>query len=173
MVIALLALFATILVTGSARMLDMQPVTSEEVFWKAVQEARKRALKAEHEMRLQFDDRKKQFAIYDGMAPGLAETNNSLSIEEVTPVATFPLVRGAENLNIDFLGASVGHRIIVAGTVVESQTVPFVTFYSDGTCSPFRVQFRRSSGADGASVLAVDPWTCAPMLKLSDDANRL
>ena len=46
-----------------------KPVSTQEVFWKAVQEARKAALKAEHEMRLTFDKEKAQFVLLDGLAP--------------------------------------------------------------------------------------------------------
>jgi general secretion pathway protein H len=40
--------------------------------------------------------------------------------------------------------------------------MPFVTLYSDGTCTPFRVQFH-SNGA--ARIIAIDPWTCAEVLE--------
>jgi general secretion pathway protein H len=36
-----------------------------------------------------------------------------------------------------------------------------VIFYPDGTCSPFRIQFRSTSDAH---VLSIDPWTCAQTL---------
>jgi hypothetical protein len=49
--------------------------------------------------------------------------------------------------------------------LMESQAIPSVTFFSDGTCTPFRVQFVRGTGT---SVLSIDPWTCAPVLKPND-----
>ena len=49
----------------------------------------------------------------------------------------------------------------IAGELVETRTQPFVTFYGDGTCSPFRVQLRSPAQT---RVLEIDPWTCAPML---------
>ena len=69
-------------------------------------------------------------------------------------------------LTVDFLTMQKGaSSILIGGVLVETQTVPFVTFYSDGTCSAFRAQFMRN----GAShVLSVDPWTCAPMLTPPD-----
>ena len=42
---------------------------------------------------------------------------------------------------------------------------PQVIFYPDGTCTPFRVQFRMP---DRASVLTIDPWTCAEVLPPKD-----
>ena len=35
-------------------------------------------------------------------------------------------------------------------------------FYPDGTCTAFRVQFRVGANA---WQLAIDPWTCAPVLE--------
>jgi hypothetical protein len=43
--------------------------------------------------------------------------------------------------------------------------MPSVTFYDDGTCTPFRVQLRTNAGAH---MLTIDPWTCAPVLTKSD-----
>jgi general secretion pathway protein H len=40
-----------------------------------------------------------------------------------------------------------------------------VTFYNDGTCTPFRAQVRTYAGAH---MLSVDPWTCAPVLTKTD-----
>jgi general secretion pathway protein H len=35
------------------------------------------------------------------------------------------------------------------------------TFYTDGTCTAFRAQIRTKGDAH---LLAIDPWTCAPMI---------
>ncbi|HUR58122.1 MAG TPA: type II secretion system protein, partial [Opitutaceae bacterium] len=67
--IGLIALLAGVLVAGAAHLLSDKPVTADEVFWKAVQEARKAALKSEKEVRLRFDTPKKQFVLVDGFAP--------------------------------------------------------------------------------------------------------
>ena len=48
------------------------------------------------------------------------------------------------------------------GSVVETEPLPGgVTFYSDGTCTGFRLQIRLNGGA---SIIAIDPWTCAPVI---------
>ena len=148
--LAIIALLATVLIGGSAQLLNDKPVSADEVFWKCVQEARKAALKTERDTRLTFDAKEKKFVISDGGA-----------------AKDFPIpARSAAELTVDFLTMQKGaSSILIGGVLIETQTVPFVTFYSDGTCSAFRAQFMRN----GAShVLSVDPWTCAPMLTPPD-----
>ena len=71
------------------------------------------------------------------------------------------------DVSVQFLQARKGGSLIlIAGQVVETQEMPRVKFYPDGTCSAFRVQFR--TGAT-AWQLAIDPWTCAPVLEKTED----
>ena len=100
-------------------------------------------LAGEHDLRLSYDPKQKAFSLDDGAKP-----------------QAFALPPGRE-FTVDLLapagpGSSV---VLIGGQVVDTQTVPFVTFYADGTCSPFRVQFRAAGSA--AQVVAIDPWTCA------------
>ncbi len=142
--IALMGLLAAVLVTGSVNLLSDKPATPEAVFWQAVQQSRTAALTAEREVRLSFDPKQQAFVLDDGAAP--------LAL----PV---PVVR---ELTVDFLSAQPGQSsVLIGGELVDTKTVPAVTFYPDGTCSPFRAQFR-AGGA--AKVLSIDPWTCAQVL---------
>ncbi len=151
--IAVIALIGSVLIGGSAQLLETKPTSADDIFWKAVQEARKTALKSGNEVRLTFvDDRDagKSFAVNDG-----------------TATKQFPLPAAtAGDLAVTFLVAQKGgSAVLVGGMMVETQTIPFVTFYSDGTCTAFRAQFQRSSGLH---TLAIDPWTCAPVLTPPD-----
>lgn len=160
--LALLSLLAGILVTGSARLLTEQPISPQDVFWKAVQEARKTALKLEHEVRLKFDKERKQFVIVDGIAPAALAPDGFTKQE--TPLKTLPVPLAADSdLSVDFLPASGKGRntILIGGVLIESQPVAYVTFYSDGSCTAFRAQFMRNGAA---STLNIDPWTCAEVL---------
>ncbi|MEO5961508.1 MAG: hypothetical protein ABIZ49_08460, partial [Opitutaceae bacterium] len=59
---------------------------------------------------------------------------------------------------------------VLAGVVVETQRSKFnVTFYPDGTCTPFRLQIAR---ANGVEIIAIDPWTCAPILNTDPSAAK-
>lgn len=165
--IAIIALLSTVLIGGSSRLLNDQPVTPHEVFWKAVREARKTALQTEHEIRLKFDKERKQFLLIDGLAPTTLASDGFT--REERPLKQFPIPpASAGDLAVDFLGPTTkggGNVILVGGVLIESKTIPFVTFYSDGTCTAFRAQLVRNGGT---SMLNIDPWTCAPVLTPSD-----
>lgn len=145
LVIALIGLLAGLLVGTSSGMLADKPDTPEGVFWEAVAEARKEALLNQREVRLRYDDEKR--TLFAASAAG---------------ERAFPLPPGA--VRLDFLvpvSTSLG-RILVGGVLVETQRIPHVTFFDDGTCTPFRLQVR--NGAD-ARVVSIDPWTCAQVLE--------
>lgn len=146
--LALMGMLAAVLVTGSANLLTDKPATPEAVFWKAVQQSRTAALTAEREVRLSYDPKTQAFVLDDGA------TAQSLAV---------PPTR---QLTVDFLSTSAEQSsVLIGGELVNTQTIPAVTFYPDGTCSPFRVQFR-TGGA--ANVLNIDPWTCAQVLPRTD-----
>lgn len=160
--IAIIALIGTVLVAGATNLLNDQPVSVDDVFWKAVQQARKMALKAEHDIRLKWDRDKKQFVIVDGIAPPAIAADGFT--KEETPLKTYPvLVPSGQEVTVDFLGASAkgGNAILVGGVLLESQPIPYATFFADGTCTAFRLQVMRNGAAH---VLSIDPWTCAQVL---------
>lgn len=164
--IALIALLGGVLVGGSSHLLSEKPVTPHAVFWKAVQEARKAALKSEHEIRLKFDRDKKHFYLVDGLAPSVLADDGFTRVEP--PIKVFPIAaETTRDLTVDFLAASTkgGSAMLIGGVLLESRTIPHVAFYSDGTCMAFRAQFARGGSS---SILAIDPWTCAPVLTAAD-----
>jgi len=144
--IALIALLTSVLVVGANRLLSERPQSAEQLFWAAVDEVRKDALLNNRDVRLSLDAKTFQFvAVAEGV-----ETRH-----EFVP---------KETAELDFLAPKAPgstSAILVGGQLVETQTIPFVTFYRDGTCSPFRAQIKTRTGA---RVLEIDPWTCAPML---------
>lgn len=164
--LAIIALLAGVLIGGSARLLDDRPVSAEEVFWTAVREARKTALKSERETRLRFDRDKKAFQIFDGTAPAALAADGFT--REETPLRTFPVPEeAASDLVVDFLGPATkgGSAILVGGMLLESNPIKHVTFYADGTCTAFRVQMSRKGAVN---TLRIDPWTCAQVLTPPD-----
>jgi hypothetical protein len=155
--LAIVALLGTVLIGGSAALLSDKPISADEVFWKAVQEARKDALRTGESVKLTFvDDRDKgkAFIVTHGVTP-----------------QPFPLppTSGAD-LTVSFLTTQKGAAmVLVAGQAVETQTIPAVIFYGDGTCTPFRAQFQRGGSTH---LVAIDPWTCAPVLVPPDPNAR-
>lgn len=147
MVIALIAMLTGVLVTGSARLASGRSATPEDDFWKAVVETRKAALLSGREIRLSYSDQDKDRTMVAKSLDG-AERR-------------FPFTWPGE-LKVEFLSTQKGSSsILLGGQLVETQTIPFVTFYGDGTCSPFRLQIR--TGGE-PRVLMIDPWTCSLVL---------
>lgn len=149
LVLALLGFLSTVLVVGGARLLADRPQSPEDVFWEAVRQSRDYALLRNRDVSLRFDRETRAFVA--GTAEG----------EQTFPV---PADVGGEDLRIEFLSTQKFEAtVLIGGVLLETATLPRVTFYADGTCSPFRVQLR--NGASGVPVtLNIDPWTCAPVL---------
>jgi prepilin-type N-terminal cleavage/methylation domain-containing protein len=146
--LALIALLAGALIGGSSALLSEKPVSADDVLWSAVQAARKTALNAQQDVSLRYDDKAKAF---------------TLTGPDASVASSFPIPNPANDLIVEFLSAQkTGGAMLLGGTVVETEPLTGgVTFYSDGTCTPFRLQIRVTGGAH---ILAIDPWTCSPVI---------
>lgn len=150
-VIALMGALATVLAVGGSRLVVERQESPEEVFWMAVAEARKFALHHEVDVTLSFDNEEEAFFAVSDLG------NKSV-----------PLPSGL-SMQLDFLGVNSGDQtIMIGGSLIEANTLQAVTFYSDGTCMPFRA--RLEVEARQPVILEIDPWTCAPILR--DEENR-
>ena len=148
-VIALIALITGVLVTGGIQFTKDRAITPEDVFWRAVTETRRIALLSGREVKLSY--------VGKDADKGRALVAHSLDGTE----QRFPFEQPGE-LNVDFLSTQKGtSSILIGGQLVETQTIPFVTFFGDGTCSPFRLQIR--TGGEPRTI-SIDPWTCALVL---------
>ena len=149
LVLALIGLMGWIFVGASSAMLSGQATGPDDQFWRACAAARKEALDEGKSVLLSYDTKTRGFVLNDGAQ------------------STAIPVSGPDDLTIDFHPAQAvsGSLVLVGGTLVESQPLASVTFYSDGTCTAFRAQVRENAGAH---ILSVDPWTCAPVLSKSD-----
>ena len=145
--LALIALLAGALIGGSSALISERAPSAQDVFWSAVRTARKNALNSQRDVALRFDDKAKAFVLTfsDG------------------PPREIPVPGAPADLAVDFLSAQrTGGLILLGGTVAETEPLPGgVTFYADGTCTAFRLQIRLNGGA---SILAIDRWTCAPVI---------
>jgi prepilin-type N-terminal cleavage/methylation domain-containing protein len=142
--IALLGILSAAMVSIAPRLTSSKSQTPQEIFWEAARTARRTALKLDIEVQLSFDSKEKAFLVEGG------EGVQKFAVPET------------RDLTIDLLQArSSGGSILIGGQLVDTQTLPAVSFYPDGTCTPFRVQFRTTGPAH---IVAIDPWTCAPVL---------
>jgi prepilin-type N-terminal cleavage/methylation domain-containing protein len=149
LVVALIALLGTIFIGGSSALLADKAPSPDAQFWKACSEARAEALDEGKSVLLSFDARARGFVLDDGAA------RRELALA------------GPDDVTVDFHPASSdsSSSVLVGGTLVETEALASVTFYDDGTCTPFRAQMRSRAGAH---MLSIDPWTCAPELAKSD-----
>ena len=146
LVVALIGLIGALLAASVMRVFSDDHAAPEEIFWQACRSAQKMASLSERATSLSFDAKGKNLVWSNG-----AETEQA------------PFDPASGEVSVQFLEAQQGGSLmLIAGQVVETQEVPRVLFYPDGTCTAFRVQFR--VGANAWQV-AVDPWTCAPMLE--------
>ncbi len=139
-IVALIAALALPGINALLRTIDNQD--PGQILWDTIIAARERALTADHEVWLRMDREKKALVWQDG-----AESR-------VTP---WPA-----EVSLEFLRPVEGAAVLLGGRLVETQEIPAVRFYPDGTCDRFRVQLRPGAGA--TRLIAVDPWTCAPLL---------
>ncbi len=149
--LGLIGLLSAVLIAGGIRVLAEKPQGAEDVFWQAVRRAREVALERQVDVQLRFDPKAREF-----IAQGTDYAEN------------FPVTAAANaELAIDFLppGDARG-ALLIGGILTETQTLAGATLFADGTCTPFRLQIRR---AGVPQVLTIDPWTCAPMLRATDE----
>jgi type II secretory pathway pseudopilin PulG len=152
LVLALIGVIGAVVAAGVVRLVDADHPSPEDVFWQACRSAEKMASLSERNVTLTFDASTRQLVWSNGPQ---------------TDHATFDPAGG--DVTVQFVQPKAGgSRILIAGQVVETQEIPRVTFYPDGTCTPFRVQFRLGQHA---WQIAIDPWTCAPVLEKKEAAS--
>lgn len=143
LVLAVVALLAALVLPGiNAVLRTMDNREPDQVLWDTILAARERALTTNREVWLRFDREKKTLAWDDGTE----------SRAVAWPAET----------RLEFLQPTEGATVLIGGRLVETREIPAVRFFPDGTCDRFRAQLRTGAGA--ARIIAVDPWTCAPML---------
>jgi general secretion pathway protein H len=152
LVLALIALLGTIFIGGSSALLSDKDPSADTQFWKACAAARAEALDEGRSVLLSFDTKTRGFVLDDG------------AVKKELPLT------GPDDTQVDFHPpqSDTSSAILVGGTVVETDSLPTVTFYDDGTCTPFRAQVRSKTGAH---LLSIDPWTCAQVLTKNDTTS--
>jgi general secretion pathway protein H len=159
----LAVLFIAAMITGALAIgyvsyADEKFTTPDDVFWSATTAARKQALLSGREARLAY-------------APASASDGEDAPAGLVITWAEADGTPGEQRFAFEKMGDVIceflttqrgAQSIMVGGELIETQTIPHMTFYGDGTCTPVRIQMRRNTG--GAHTLNIDPWTCAQML---------
>lgn len=158
-VLAIIAMGTGVMIIGVTKIFGDNPTRPVDVFWKSVNAARKQALQSGRDVRLAF-------------AAAGSDANGEMPASLVATwendgSKTFPFEK-TRDVICEFLTTQKSvSSVVIAGEVVETQTLPYITFYGDGTCTPCRVQFRINGSP---LILAIDPWTCAEMFPQKEDA---
>jgi general secretion pathway protein H len=142
--LALIGLLSAFLVGGVTSLLREKPVTGEEVLRIAIARSRRYAVENLREVRLTYTSREKTF-----------------KASSIDGIRSFPVDFRGE-LSIDFMPQQKADSILLGGEALEIGALPFIVFYPDGGCTPFRAQIRTGGPV---RTIAIDPWTCAPMLE--------
>lgn len=142
-VMAIIALLGSMLLPGVNSLLKtINNQDPEKILWSALLEARELSLSNNRTVWLKFDRENHRLIWNDGVQEKQAELPAEVGLQ--------------------FLQATGGNAILLGGTLVETEEVGAVRFFPDGTCDRIRVQI--TEGARPPQVIAVDPWTCAPVL---------
>jgi len=185
LVLAIAAMMTTVFAIGYSKLADTKPATPDTVFWNAVTAARKQALISGREVRLAYQPATSGdsgnapaslILTWDNtpvtgapVIPGVTDQTAAPDSPDATGQQQFPF-ENMGDIVLEFLSTQKGTQsILIGGEVVETQTIPYMTFYGDGTCTPARIQIRRNAGT--AYTLAIDPWTCAQMLTAASPPN--
>ncbi len=142
LVVALLGMIAFAFVSSAADLFRSKELRPEDIFWQGVTAARQLALESDQTVTLRYDEEKHTLAWTTAAAPG-----GSL---------VFP------GPQLEFLPVTQEGVVLIGGRLTETSSIKFVRFYADGGCDAFRAQLTDAEGR--RTVLAIDQWTCAPML---------
>lgn len=142
--LALLALLSAVLINGASGFFQSKEAKPEDNFWQAITSARMQALEHEQIVSLHFDQ--------DGATLVWSWIGGQESI-------TMPIKE------LRFLSPEKTASKLLGGVLVETDTLPRVRIYPDGTCDAFRAEL--ISEGQPRTILQIDPWTCAQVLSIA------
>lgn len=141
-VVALIGIAATAFMSNTADLFRAKEIRADDAFWQGVTGARQLALDSNQIVVLRYDEEKHQLKWTGETAAG--------------STLAYP------GKQLQFLATNAQGFVLLGGQLSETDPLNFVRFYPDGACDGFRAQL--VDNADRRMVLAVDPWTCAPIV---------
>ena len=141
--VGILGFVSFLFVSSASDLFRSRELRPEDVFWQGVTAARQLALDTNHTVTLRFDEEKR---LLSWTAAG----------DEAAHTLAYP------GKQLEFLPVTTQSLVLLGGQLTETSGIKSVRFYSDGGCDAFRAQLTDATGRP--QVLAIDPWTCAPMI---------
>lgn len=142
LVVAMLALGASLFVNSISDLVRTREPRADEIFWQGITAARQLALETNQTVTLKYDKEKHLLTWAAGSAS----------------LQTLPF----PGRLLEFLPVTEQGTILLGGQLAETGSLTLIRFYADGGCDAFRAQL--TDATDHRTILAIDPWTCAPML---------
>ena len=140
--VAILGFIALLFVSSASDLFRTTEPRPDEVFWQSVTSARQLALESNTTVVLRYDQDKHTLSWSAGPETG--------------PTLAFP------GPLLEFRPVTEQGTILLGGQLTETGSLKVIRFYPDGGCDACRIQLTDAAGH--RTVLAIDPWTCAPML---------
>ncbi len=152
LVIALIAVAGTMFIVSVESLGKSSPADAfEGAFWKAMAQARERALTSRRTVELRWDEETKAFVLTGSGGTVTVPVPAEANPQDRECVATFSEEVAAN----DF--------ILVRGELVTRRPAVAVKVFPDGSCQAFAVEFKLG---DYRHRVIIDPWTGAEMLSL-------
>jgi type II secretory pathway pseudopilin PulG len=143
LILSLLTLAIAVLLPAAGALLrGAHGETAEDSVFAMMQDARRQAVLSGREVALRYDPGLQDLIWSDGRQSGRRTIEDGKA-------------------TVEFLRPGSG-AILLGGELVETNPVKEMKFYADGTCDLISLQLRFTDRAP--RVIAIDPWTCAPVL---------
>ncbi len=153
--LALIALLSSIFVWNINALLKQGELEAlQNEMWSAVEKAKQSAVFTRTPHRIRFDDEQQAFMVSAGGEEVPFKVDTSGMGEGVEIEVVFKVVLPRD-----------GYRL-VRGELVTHREIESVTFYPDGTCTPFSVDLKI---AEYESVYQIDPWTGSQLTRPEEE----
>ena len=153
LVVALIAVVATLFVVSMESLGRTSPGEElEGAFWKAMAQAREKALTSRQPVEIRIDRDAGCFQLTGGSVAIPSGNWGQDTVWDVTFTEDLP----------------VNDFILVRGQLVTRRPIPSVRVFPDGTCQTFSVEFTLGTAKH---LVTIDPWTGAEMLGTGADAE--
>ena len=153
---ALIALLSSLFIWNINALLKQGELEAlQNELWGAVEKAKQAAVFSRQPHKVRFDEKLKSFMVSSGGEEIAFKVDTSGFGEEVEIEVLFKMILPKD-----------GYRL-VRGELVTHREIESVTFFPDGTCTPFSVDMKIGEYESGYQV---DPWTGSQLTALEEDA---
>jgi prepilin-type N-terminal cleavage/methylation domain-containing protein len=153
---ALIALLSSLFIWNINALLKQGELEAlQNELWGAVEKAKQAAVFSRQPHKVRFDEKLQSFMVSSGGEEIAFKVDTSGFGEEVEIEVLFKMILPRD-----------GYRL-VRGELVTHREIESVTFFPDGTCTPFSVDLKIGEYESGYQI---DPWTGSQLTAPEEDA---